>query len=133
VFADSVRWHQAIFDWDPLDEARARILGRWLLCTERGLFHRPQAGIEIRSDGRWSLLAWASGGGLTTLRGAEAEGTIRVFETGQISFTSDAGRTVGPGGFFGTDPRAMRIDNIAVYLYDYVAAEEVDLGNVEPQ
>jgi hypothetical protein len=110
---------------------RTAITRRWLLCSDRGLFHQPQAGFEIRADGRLSLLGWGANG-LETLRGAANEGTFTVVNEGQTNFDSDLGGTVITFPLFSSDPRGLWIDNEGVFQYDYVAAEDVDLSSIPP-
>jgi hypothetical protein len=110
------------------DQARPFLTRRWVLCSEKGLLQRPQAGVEIRADGRFSLLAWTAEGALRPLTGIENEGTVSfraTDQTGQIDFYADLGGDWILHPVWGTDPRVVSYENNGVERYDYVAAEEL--------
>jgi hypothetical protein len=109
-------------------EARPFLTRRWVLCSAKGLLQRPQAGMEIRADGRFSLLAWTAEGALRALTGIENEGTVSfraTDQTGQVDFYADLGGDWIVHPVWGTDPRVVSYDNNGVERYDYVAAEEL--------
>lgn len=113
----------------PEGEAlRAALTRRWLVCSDIGLFHRPQAGFELRSDGRISLLGWTAEGRIEVLRGADNEGTFTITPPRQANFTSDLGGTVIAFPVVSQNPGGLWINNNGAYFYDYVAAEDVDLS-----
>jgi hypothetical protein len=111
-------------------DLRPALTRRWLVCSERGLFHRPQAGLELTADGRITLLAWGPGATLVPLRGVDNEGSFDFYEERQLNLHSDLGGTVITRPELSTGLRGLWINNIGAYMYDYVAAEDVDLSAV---
>jgi hypothetical protein len=111
------------------EELRVALTRRWLVCSDLGLFHRPQAGMEIRPDGRISLLGWTPDGQLEVLRGADNEGTLTITNGGmQANFTSDLGGTVITFPVMSETPPGLWINNNGAFHYDYIGAEVVALG-----
>jgi hypothetical protein len=109
---------------------RPALTRRWLVCSALGLFHRPQAGLELTADGRITLLAWGPGATLVPLRGVDNEGTFDFYQERQLNLSSDLGGTVITHPELSTGLRGLWINNNGVHTYDYVAAEDVDLAAV---
>lgn len=108
-----------------VEETRAFLTRRWVLCSAKGLLRRPQAGLEIRADGRFSLLEWTADGGLRPKTGLENEGAVSFSASGPIEFSGDRGFEAILHPTWGQDPRAVSFDNEGVDRYDYVAADEL--------
>jgi hypothetical protein len=113
----------------PDQAAAGRALsGRFVLCTTRGMWNRPQAGLSIGADGRISLLEWTPDGtGLRPLTGMENEGAIDLTSfanTGQVNFAMDSSGFVPLHPLFGQSPHSFRFNSVDG-PYAYVAADEL--------
>jgi hypothetical protein len=103
---------------------------RWILCSEQGLGQRPQAGLEVRPDGRWAFLGWTTDGQLAAMTGVENEGTVSLHytpDTGQVDFQLDLGGTVSAAVVYRSEPDSIEINNNGAFTYRYVAADTVAL------
>jgi hypothetical protein len=114
----------------PPQGVAAFLQRRWILCSDKGIGHRAQAGIEIRGDGRFSLLGWTADGHLAPMTGVENEGTLDLqytSQTGQLDFVRDVGLTMIVHPTYQAGPDAMVLNNEGVFTYRYVAADTVAL------
>jgi hypothetical protein len=108
---------------------RAALTRRWLVCSDRGLFQRPQAGFELRADGRWSLLGWTATGQLEVLAGVDNEGKFELSNEGMYAaFTWDLGRTIYSLPQLSSNPAGLWLNNTGTIEYEYVDAAEVTPG-----
>jgi hypothetical protein len=116
--------------------ACAALPGVWVQCSDPAvtLFHRPQAGIMIGSDQRFTLLTWATSGELVPEQGAENEGSLEYLDNGQfagqeliqVDFVSDLGLTIiALPPVVTTAPRMLFIDNEGVETYTYAGVASV--------
>jgi hypothetical protein len=109
-----------------MSEVRAAIQGKWVLCSEKGLTHEAQAGVEFEGD-RWHLLK-VGVSGLEPVYGVMNEGALQLIDTSvmngtpsiQANFVYDRGGTVISQPVFSTGPEGMLINNNGVYSYYYV-------------
>jgi hypothetical protein len=104
------------------DAQMAAMRGTWVLCSQLGLFRRPQAGIYIGPDDRWVFLERRDGGALVPLTGLENKGRVEAAPgtDRQVNFVSDLGGTIiASPPVFNDAPRLLEIDNNGVDLYTY--------------
>jgi hypothetical protein len=118
-------------DYAPAaDKATAgrALVGRFVLCTTRGMWDRPHAGLSIGADGRIALLEWTPDGlGLRPLTGMENEGAIDLayFDGyGQVNFGTDTDLVMMLRPLFGQSPHSFRF-NSHDGPYAYVSAAEL--------
>jgi hypothetical protein len=108
---------------------RAALTRRWLVCSDHGLFLQPQAGFELRADGRWSLLGWTATGQLEVLTGVDNEGQFALTNEGvYAAFSWDLGRTIYSLPQLSRNPAGLWLNNTGTIEYEYVDAAEVALG-----
>jgi hypothetical protein len=112
---------------ETIDASRAALQGRWLLCSDLGLTHERQEGMEIVGD-RFALLRRTASGTLAAVRGAESEGSLEFIDTSlqngrptiQVNFVLDEGGTVISTPLHTSDPETLTINNNGVFEYRYV-------------
>ena len=105
-------------------------VGIWSLCNTPSVFGSDDAGLEIAADGHWWKLADDLAGGLTRAEGWGNEGTWAVLDTSvmngpghyQLNLAIDGSGTVTSQPVFATTPPKMRLNNMGVYVGDYVRA-----------
>jgi len=100
------------------------------LCSPRGLFRKPQAGIELRDTGDFSFLAWDETGRLQRFRGMENEGTWALVATSAMNGRPTFQVTYSLMGTIYsvlqvTDTGMLRIDNNGIDYYQYVGAGSI--------
>lgn len=106
------------------------LLGAWILCSDRSVFGTTEAGLEFTDDGRFYKLvatdtgyARASGwddAGTWTAQDASAFNGPGAF---QLNLDLDGGGGIGTFPAFSTSqPDAMRLNNMGVFVGDYVRA-----------
>jgi hypothetical protein len=104
--------------------------GRWVLCTEKGLSHEEQDGVEFSGD-RWHILRRDPSGTLQPVFGVMNEGGLELLDTSamngsttfQANLELDRGGTVITNPVFMTGPDGLLINNNGVHEYYYVRAE----------
>lgn len=111
-----------------IDEVQSAIQGQWVLCSENGLSHEEQDGVEFDGN-RWHLLKQGASG-FEPVYGVMNEGGLELIDTSemngkptfQANFNLDRGGTVIANPVFTTGPEGMLINNNGVYSYYYVRA-----------
>jgi hypothetical protein len=112
------------------DEFVGLLVGTWVVCNAPSVFGTNEVGMQIGSDGRWSKLARNPAGELTPIPGWGNEGTWEVTDTSamngpgvfQVDFHVDGSGTVMSAPVFSSGPPKMRLNNMGVYVADYVPA-----------
>ena len=114
-------------------EFRAAVTGAWLLCGTPSFFGTDEAGLEIRTDGRWSKLQKGPERSLVRLSGPGNEGVWDVVDVSamngrrlfEIAFNIDGSGTASDIPAFarqGSQVSKMRLENTGVFVADYVPA-----------
>jgi hypothetical protein len=103
-----------------------------LVCNTVSVFGTDEVGMQIGSDGRWSKLSRNPAGQLTPMVGWGNEGTWDVIDTStmnppglfQLDLHIDGSGTVITLPVFSSGPTKMRLDNMGVYVADYVPTSD---------
>jgi len=118
---------------DSIAAMQAILRRTWVSCSNPALFHRPQDGMLIDANDRFTFLTW-SGGALVPQTGADNQGTVQYIDNSMVngypslsfSFVRDSdGGTISAGPVISDDPRTILIDNEGVETYAYTAADAV--------
>lgn len=102
----------------------------WLLCTAPSFFGTDEAGLEVRADGSWSKLEWKANGTLVRAAGPSNEGSWSTLDTSamngrptyQINFQVQGAGESSATPRFGAEASRVRLDNMGLFVADYVAA-----------
>jgi hypothetical protein len=124
---DATTHNGTLVRFSTLAEARAAMIGVWLLCSPTGLFGAPQGGVEFRANGE---LAFVPEDG--TPARAAADGSWKVIDTSvmngpgsfQLNSTNSAGTTFASLRM--TDSGLLWIDANGVSTYSYLNASRLD-------
>jgi hypothetical protein len=107
---------------------RDTLAGTWVLCSAKGIFEKPHAGLQIESDDRWRMQAW-SGDTLVPIAGLEHAGMMNYLDASQagqvlvqVDFVGDHGWTVISIPVISDVPRKMLFSNDGTAANDYVYA-----------
>ncbi len=103
-----------------VEDVRIALQGKWVLCSDKGLSHSPQAGIEFDGE-RWHGLQRDAAGELVSVPSLLTDGTANLLDLSgvvQANLDLDRGGTVSARPVFTAD--SMLIDNNAVWQYRYV-------------
>lgn len=108
-------------------EFESRIAHAWQLCAAPSVFGTDEAGLEIRSDHRWSKLARSADGRYVRMQGWGNEGTWDSLDTSsmngpgywQLNLHIDGGGVVVTLPVFARNVPKMRLNNNGVYVADY--------------
>lgn len=111
-----------------MEEFVGRLEGTWLVCDAPSVFGTNEVGMQIRNDGRWSKLSRNPTGQLTAMRGWGNEGTWETIDASgmnqpgvfQVDFHIDGSGTVISLPVFSSGPPKMRLNNMGIYVADYV-------------
>jgi hypothetical protein len=121
----------------PATEAafRTAVTGVWLLCRPPSVFGTPEAGMELRADGRWSKLERRPNGSLARAEGGAGGGAWDTVDTTamnggptyQLNLSLDGGGTSMTTPGFGQGSNSslvtkLRLDNMGLFVADYVPA-----------
>jgi hypothetical protein len=113
-------------------ELQQTIRGTWVLCSNVGLFHQPQAGMLIGDDDRYVFLELV-GGQLVPKAGLQNKGHLEYLDPSgstQVNFVSDMGTTIiAAPPIFSDDPRQLIINNEGVEMYTYARATSPSSGS----
>jgi hypothetical protein len=128
VLATCTEPEQGVTFTPTQDEFVARLVGTWMVCNAPSVFGTNEVGMQIRSDGRWSKLTRNPAGHLTPIPGWGNQGTWEIIDTSamngpgvfQVNFHVDGSGTVISSPVFSSGPPKMRLNNMGVYIADYV-------------
>jgi hypothetical protein len=103
----------------PQELANA-VTGVWELCQPPGLFGSNDAGIEFRSDGRWSMLVRSASGSLLRDVGWDREGTWSATTGSELSMPAEGGGGAVSPVDFSSGRAKMRLSYTGVFNPEYV-------------
>jgi hypothetical protein len=106
---------------------RSVVTGTWVLCSEVGLTGHPQAAMEVKADGTFTLLGWnAEGTSWQRLAGAENQGRfVGMDANGPITIES-GGASAQIVAEWWQGPRSIRLRRLDSGIdHDYVAADDL--------
>jgi hypothetical protein len=121
---------QGVASTPTQDELVDRLVGTWLVCNAPSVFGTNEVGMQIGSDGRWWKLGRNPAGQLTPMPGWGDQGSWDIIDTSgmngpgvfQVNFHVDGSGTVVSLPVFSSGPPKIRLNNMGVYVADYVPA-----------
>jgi hypothetical protein len=114
-----------------LEAFRQTIVHRWLLCAHPSVFGtNDEAGLDVLPDGTWFKLTVAADGSLQRAGGFGQQGTWDIIDTSamngkptfQLNLNIFGSGTVIVTPQFAGDPLKVRLNNMGLFVGDYVTA-----------
>jgi hypothetical protein len=110
------------------------LIGTWVLCQTPSFFGTGEGGLQISRGGTWSKLSVSATGQLMTMAGWGNEGTWSVLDDSSMNrkpgtfqvnfFINGEGSTASFPTAFSSGPPKMRLDNMGIYIADYVPTSQ---------